>query len=154
MYTIDPRRFGFALGATWSLLYLGCAFMMAVLPRESAISFANMLVHGVDWGPIVNWEKSWASTLMGVVCVFIVGWLVGARSLRSTTSPRQQPARAMLRHQAASADSRPSSPVPSRRNAWTIRTATTTTEVVTTTSTPRWPPIRLRRSVWTCRSKG
>jgi len=56
MHTIDPRRFGFALGATWLLLYLGCAFMMAALPRETVLTFSNTLVHGVDWGPIVKWD--------------------------------------------------------------------------------------------------
>lgn len=78
MHTIDPRRFGFALGSTWALLYLGCAFLMATLPREKALAFANTLVHGVDWAPIVNWDKSWSATVMGVVCVFVLGWLIGA----------------------------------------------------------------------------
>lgn len=78
MRIIDPRRLGFALGATLAALYLGCAFMMAVLPRETALRFANSLVHGIDFGPIVTWDKSWAQTLMGVFCVFVFGWLVGA----------------------------------------------------------------------------
>jgi len=76
MRTIDHRRFGFALGATCLLLYLGCAFMMAALPRETVFTLSGTLVHGVDWGPLVEWDAPWHDTVMGTFCVFVLGWLV------------------------------------------------------------------------------
>jgi fucose permease len=90
MRTIDPPRFGFAFGATWALMYLGCALMMTLLSREQAVSFANSLVHGVDWGPIARWDRSWPDTLSSVFCVLVVGWLVGATfaSIYNLTLPR------------------------------------------------------------------
>lgn len=78
MHILDPRRIGFALGATLSALYIGCAVMMAILPRETALHFANSLVHGIDFAPIVAWDKPWPQTVMGAFCIFVFGWLVGA----------------------------------------------------------------------------
>jgi hypothetical protein len=78
MRIIDPRRIGFALGATLAALYLACAVMMAIFPRDVALTFANSITHGVDWRPIARWDQPWHCVLMGGVCVFIVGWLVGA----------------------------------------------------------------------------
>ena len=86
----SPPRIGFALGATWALVYLGCALMLAVLTREQAVSFANSLVHGMDWGPIARWDRSWPDTLMSVFCGLVVGWLAGAAfaSIYNLTAPR------------------------------------------------------------------
>jgi hypothetical protein len=78
MRIIDPRRIGFALGSTLAALDLACALMMAILPRDVAITFANSLTHGVDWGPIARWDQPWHCVMMGVVSVFFVGWLTGA----------------------------------------------------------------------------
>ena len=78
MRTIDPRRIGFALGATLAVLYLGCALMMAIVPRDVALTFANSVTHGVDWAPIARWDQPWHCVLMGGFCVFIGGWLTGA----------------------------------------------------------------------------
>jgi len=93
MRIIDPRRLGFALGATLAALYLGCAFMMAVLPRDVALHFANSLVHGIDFAPIVTWDKPGTQTVMGVFCVFVFGWLVGATiaAFYNLTGPRRPP---------------------------------------------------------------
>ncbi|MFA6043729.1 MAG: DUF5676 family membrane protein [Phycisphaerales bacterium] len=91
MRIIDPRRLGFALGATLAALYLGCAALMAVLARDVALHFANSLVHGIDFGPIVTWDKPWTQTVMGVFCVFVSGWLVGATiaAFYNLTGPRR-----------------------------------------------------------------
>ena len=93
MRTIDPRRLGFALGATLAVLHLGCAIVMAVLPREAALHFANSLVHGVDFGPIARWDAPWTQTLIGAFCTFVFGWLVGATiaAFYNLTAPQRPP---------------------------------------------------------------
>lgn len=93
MRIIDPRRLGFALGATLAVLHLGCAVLMAVVPRDAALHFAKMLFHGIDVGPLLTWEKTWAQTLTGAFCTFIFGWLVGATiaAFYNLTGPRRPP---------------------------------------------------------------
>ena len=78
MHTIDPRRVGFAVGATLAALYLACAAMMAIFPRDVSLTFANSITHGVDWAPIARWDQPWHCVLMGGVSVFVCGWLTGA----------------------------------------------------------------------------
>lgn len=78
MATIDIRRFGFALGATSALLYLGCVLVMAVLSREAAIFFFNTLMHGVDVTSILRTRMPFYEMVIGVVEIFVLGWLVGA----------------------------------------------------------------------------
>ncbi|QOJ01162.1 MAG: hypothetical protein HRU70_11945 [Phycisphaeraceae bacterium] len=78
MHIIDPRRLGFALGATLAVLHLGCAVVMALVPKDAALHFANALVHGLDFGPVLTWDKTWTQTATGAFCVFVLGWLLGA----------------------------------------------------------------------------
>jgi hypothetical protein len=94
MHIIDPRRLGFALGATLAALHLGCAIVMALVPRDAALHFANALVHGLDFGPILTRGKTWAQTLTGTFCVFAFGWLIGATlaAFYNLTGPRRPPA--------------------------------------------------------------
>lgn len=93
MHIIDPRRMGFALGATLAVLHLGCAVVMALVPRDAALHFANALVHGIDFGPVLTWDKTWAQTLTGTFCVFVFGWLAGATiaAFYNLTGPRRPP---------------------------------------------------------------
>lgn len=78
MDKIHPKRAGLALGAGFALVYVGCAAVMLTAPREAAVRFFNSLTHGVDWGPIMRWDMPWWEALLGVVEVFILGWLLGA----------------------------------------------------------------------------
>lgn len=78
MTRLSIRRLGFALGALFGLLYLGCVFVMATVPKDAAVRFFNSLTHGVDWGPIMRWDMPAAEMLVGVLEVFILGWLAGA----------------------------------------------------------------------------
>jgi len=78
MRTLSPTRFGFALGAAWALCYLGCMFVMATVPQEVAIRFFNSLMHGIDVAPIMRWEMPWWEMVVGILEVFILGWLFGA----------------------------------------------------------------------------
>lgn len=78
MNTLSTRRFGQALGGAFALSYLGCALVMAVVPRDAAIRFFNSLMHGLDVTPIVRWDIPLWETALGLVEIFILGWLFGA----------------------------------------------------------------------------
>jgi hypothetical protein len=78
MGSIDIRRFGLAWGATFALLYLGCVFVMWSAGKEATILFFNSLLHGLDVRPIIRMDVSWWEVLMGIVEIFIIGWLTGA----------------------------------------------------------------------------
>lgn len=78
MHTLSIKRFGFAVGAVSALLYLGCMFVMLTVPKEAVIRFFNSLMHGVDVTPIMRWDMPWWEAIIGVLEIFILGWLVGA----------------------------------------------------------------------------
>lgn len=78
MEHISFRRFGLACGTTAALLYLGCVLVVASVSRESQIRFFNSLVHGIDVTSIVRTQMPVREMLLGVVEVFILGWLIGA----------------------------------------------------------------------------
>lgn len=78
MHTLSIRRFGFALGAVSALLYLGCMFVMLTVPKQAVIRFFNSLMHGVDVAPIMRWDMPRWEAIIGVLEIFILGWLVGA----------------------------------------------------------------------------
>tara|TARA_B100000965_G_scaffold393585_1_gene404682 strand:- start:3071 stop:3394 length:324 start_codon:yes stop_codon:yes gene_type:complete len=75
---LSIRRFGFALGTTMALMYVGCVFVMATVPKEASIRFFNSLLHGVDVESIMRWEMPWTEMVVGVLETFILGWLFGA----------------------------------------------------------------------------
>lgn len=76
--TISIKRLGFSLGATCALLYLACAFVMLTVPQPAVVTFFNSIMHGWDVEPIMRWDMPWWEAVVGVVEVFILGWLVGA----------------------------------------------------------------------------
>lgn len=78
MNIISIKRLGFALGTSSAVLYLGCAFVMITVPQEAAVKFFNSITHGVNWGPIMRWDMPWWEMVVGVLQVFILGWLFGA----------------------------------------------------------------------------
>lgn len=78
METLSVRRLGFALGAAFALTYVGCVFVMLTVPKEAAIRFFNSILHGVDVTTIMRWEMLWTEMVVGVLEVFILGWLFGA----------------------------------------------------------------------------
>lgn len=75
---LNVRRLGFALGSASALLYLGCVFVMLTAPQEVVVSFFNSLLHGWDVGPIMRWDMPWWEAVIGVLEMFILGWLFGA----------------------------------------------------------------------------
>ncbi|MFH7325793.1 DUF5676 family membrane protein [Desulfurivibrio sp. C05AmB] len=78
METLSIKRLGFSLGMGMAIIYLGCVFVMLTVPRDAAVGFFNSLTHGVDWSPIMRWEMPWWEMIIGVIQVFILGWLFGA----------------------------------------------------------------------------
>ena len=78
MNRIDIKRFGMAWGITSSLLYLGCMLVMWSAGKEGSILFFNSLMHGIDVTTIIRMNMPWWEMLMGIVEIFIIGWLIGA----------------------------------------------------------------------------
>ena len=78
MNTLNIKKFGFALGLSTAIVYLGCAFVMFTVPQERAVRFFNSITHGIDWGPIMRWDMPFWEMVVGVIEVFILGWLFGA----------------------------------------------------------------------------
>ena len=44
----------------------------------TAIQFFNSLMHGVDVTTIMRWDMPWWETILGVIEIFVLGWLFGA----------------------------------------------------------------------------
>lgn len=78
MNTINIKKFGFAFGATFALLYLGCVVVMLSLSREGAVFFFNSLMHGVDVTPILRTDMPLYEMIIGLAEIFILGWLIAA----------------------------------------------------------------------------
>ena len=78
MAQIHIKRFGFACGITAVILYLGCILLMFVAGREGTVKFFNSLLHGVEVSSIIRMDVPVAEALMGIVQIFILGWLTGA----------------------------------------------------------------------------
>ena len=78
MDTINIRRFGLAVGATFALLYALCMLIIMSAGRESAIAFMNSLLHGIDITSIIVTSMPIEEMLIGIIEMFIIGWLAGA----------------------------------------------------------------------------
>lgn len=76
--TLSIKRLGFAFGATAAVLYLGCVFVMLTVPQPAVVAFFNSLLHGWDVELIMRWDMPWWEAAVGVIEIFILGWLVGA----------------------------------------------------------------------------
>ncbi len=78
MNKLSIPRFGFAIAVASALSYLGCVFVMMTVPQNVAIRFFNSLMHGVDVTTIMRWDMPWWETILGVIEIFVLGWLFGA----------------------------------------------------------------------------
>lgn len=78
MDTINVKKFGFATGLTATLLYFGCILVMATVGHSGTVTFFNSILHGIDTTSIIRMNVSFWEACMGIVEVFIIGWLVGA----------------------------------------------------------------------------
>lgn len=48
MQPLNVQRFSLAFGVASALLYLGCVVFMAILGKQTTITFFNSLLHGLD----------------------------------------------------------------------------------------------------------
>lgn len=78
MNSINVKKFGFALGLTVALLYLGCMIVMLSAGQEGSIKFFNSLLHGLETRSIIRMDVSLWEALLGIIQTFIIGWLTGA----------------------------------------------------------------------------
>ena len=76
--TINAKKFGFAVGITMALLYLGCAVVMATVGHDGTVKFFNSLLHGLDTSSIVRMNVTLGEAAIGLIETFIIGWLIGA----------------------------------------------------------------------------
>jgi hypothetical protein len=75
---IDIRKFGLAIGTTFALLYLGCVFVVVTAGKKASVIFFNSLLHGIDVSSIIRIDMPIWEMALGVVAIFILGWLTGA----------------------------------------------------------------------------
>jgi hypothetical protein len=78
MHIIDVKRAGFALGSACAVFYLGCVFVMLTVPQEAVVRFFNSIMHGWNVEPIMRWDMPWWEAGIGVLEIFILGWILGA----------------------------------------------------------------------------
>lgn len=78
MHIINVKKFGFATGLTAALLYVGCILVMATVGQSGTVKFFNSIFHGIDTTSIIRMNVSFLEACMGIIEVFIIGWLVGA----------------------------------------------------------------------------
>lgn len=78
MNKIDVKRFGFAVGSTVALLYLGCVVVLMVAGHDTAVRFGNSLLHGLDISGIIRMDIPLLEALFGLVETFVIAWLSGA----------------------------------------------------------------------------
>lgn len=78
MNTLSIRRFGFSLGAACAVMYLGCVLVMLTVPKDAVVRFFNSIMHGWDVEPIMRWDMPWWEAAVGVLEIFVLGWLFGA----------------------------------------------------------------------------
>jgi len=78
MHIINVKKFGFATGLTAALLYVGCILVMATVGYNGSVKFFNSILHGLDTRSIIRMNVPFWEAFMGIIQVFIIGWLVGA----------------------------------------------------------------------------
>lgn len=79
MHRINIYPFGFAVGLTVVIIYIGCIIAFSFVSTETAVAFLNNLMHSVDLSTIIRKASiPFSKALIGVVEWFVFGWLTGA----------------------------------------------------------------------------
>ena len=78
MNTINIKRFGLAVGATFAILYLGCVLLVMLAGKDAVVSLFNSLFHAIDVTPLIRTEMPVLGMVAGTIETFILGWLTGA----------------------------------------------------------------------------
>ena len=78
MSYINVKKFGFAVGTTGALLYLGCMLVMFIAGHDGTVHLFNSLLHGLDVTNMVRMEMPIWEAVIGIIQTFVLGWLIGA----------------------------------------------------------------------------
>ena len=79
MIRIPIYKLGFAVGATFATLYLGCLLVVCFNSHVNAVAFFNSFTHFFDFSSIVRTSiVSPFEIAAGLVEWFVLGWLIGA----------------------------------------------------------------------------
>ncbi|WP_375580179.1 DUF5676 family membrane protein [Marivirga tractuosa] len=78
MQHINIKKFALSWGVAGVVFYLGCIILMSTVGREGTILFFNSLLHGLDTTSLIRMDVPWTEALIGLVEMFILGWLFGA----------------------------------------------------------------------------
>lgn len=78
MNYINVKKFGFAVGTTGALLYLGCVLVMFIAGHDGTVRLFNSLLHGLDITNIIRMDMPIWEAVIGIIQTFVLGWLVGA----------------------------------------------------------------------------
>ena len=78
MNTINPKRFGLATGSTFAILYTACIIVITTIGKEGVVFIFNTLFHGLNVTPIIRTTIPISSMIIGVIEIFIIGWLLGS----------------------------------------------------------------------------
>lgn len=75
---LDSARFGLGLGSAWALLYLICILLIVIIGPQSIAYLVSILFHGLDMSALVSRQVTLGYAILGIIEVFIFGWLMGA----------------------------------------------------------------------------
>lgn len=78
MNTINPKKFGLAIGTTFATLYSACILVVMTVGKGGVVFLFNTLIHGIDVTPLIRTSMPWYNMVIGLIEIFIVGWLLGA----------------------------------------------------------------------------
>jgi hypothetical protein len=78
MEHMNNKRAGLAFGFTATLLYVGCALLMLIAGHAGTALLFNSLLHGLDVSTITRMDVPIGESIMGLICTFLLGWLVGS----------------------------------------------------------------------------
>jgi hypothetical protein len=78
MNRLNVTRLGFAVAGLCALLYGASMLIVMTGPKDTVVAFFNSILHGIDVTPIMRWEMPWWEMVIGILEVFIIGWLCGA----------------------------------------------------------------------------
>ena len=77
-HQLDVVRFGLGLGSAWALLYLVCILLIVIVGPQSIAYLVSILFHGLDMSSLVSRQVSPGLAILGIIEVFVFGWLMGA----------------------------------------------------------------------------
>ena len=77
MKRLSVTRLGFACGMLLVVLYGASVLIVMTGPRDTVVAFFNSVLHGIDVTSMMRWDMPWWEMIVGVLEVFILGWLCG-----------------------------------------------------------------------------